>query len=173
MPETVGTIEVVSDDVIDWHVPYPEEEMKLDLSPKFFVDAYEAELFLVRLKDHSGFSLEVSVTDPDSVLKLDRLTIALVSENRQLVVFSSAIESSYFNLECKLKIPAQDADMFLNIHEEDDRTATMFRFRCSFEMNRKFRRLPDFKHPLGDAMAHLFKNDMFSDCSLVHFFHWY
>ena len=166
----MGTIEVVSEDVVvDWIVSYLDKWV-ISGSPKFFVDAYEIALSLDHADDNSGLDFGFFVTDPDRVLKLDRLTVALVQGNRQLVVFSDEVKN-YFdgNLRCLFKISKPDVNKFIYVDVKEGSRGRYLRIRCSIEMDQKYRRLPNPEHPLRDAMAHLFMSEKLSDCSLVIF----
>ena len=165
---SAGKIEIVSEDVVEWVVPYPEKNADVFRSPKFFVDAYEANLEITRNKAELEFF--VSVMDPDKVLKLSRVTIALVDDGREKIVFSDSVEDFYEEfIDCDFKISPLDVARFRTLVRQDDGSSVNhLRFRCSYEVDPIHRRLPSLgQHPLGDGMKNFLRNSDFSDCSLV------
>ena len=159
MSERVGSIEIVSDDVIEWVIPYPSEKGKCVTSPRFFVDAYKASLGIYGDGD---FCLDVH--DADKLLELYQVTIALVVEERSQVIFSGKVV--YFedeSLEKTFKTSKTDLAEFTT---SDGR----LRVRCSFQMDPKYRKLPPIQRPLQALTANLFMSKDFSDGTLVPWF---
>ena len=164
MSERGGSIEIVSDDVIEWVVPCPYRKGDGFRSPKFYFDAYKAGLCVCH-RDND-FVLYVDIEDPDLVLRLSCLTIALVCGQRVKRVFSDKVEDYPEEfLSCEVEIPKKDIERF-EFHND---SASMLRFRFSFEMDERFRRLPKVIHPLHGSMASFFGCQELSDGTLVIF----
>ena len=159
MDERVGSIEIVSDDVIEWIVPCPEKNGDSFWSPEFLVDAYKASLGI-----YGDGDFYLYVHDADKLLELYQVTIALVVEERSQVIVSGKVV--YFEDQSLVKTFKTSKTDLAEFTTSDGR----LRVRCSFQMDPKYRKLPPIQRPLQALTANLFMSKDFSDGTLVPWF---
>ena len=172
MSDRSGSIKVLSDDVIGWVVSCPMKKVDDLTSPDFFLDAYKASAFIFRKED--DFDFIVDIFDADWALRLSNLTITLIKEKREKVVFTDKVENySDGGLSCEFKISRKDiAEFHQTFGTSAEGEIVIFEgggrleFRFNFEMDEKFRKLPVVSY-LDGSMAKFFMSEELSDGTLV------